>query len=88
MSDCSAEVPSEHEEDERKNDEVNDDNVHAAVNFKYSVNAADYQPKKYNESYHKASKLLSREERKHSNYMQQPSANDGSGGQSRKNDND
>lgn len=55
MSDCSAEVPSEHEDDDRNNDEVNDENV----------NAADYQPKKYNESYHKASKLLSREESKH-----------------------
>ena len=39
MSDCSAEVPEEQEEE-------------------MTNNAASYQPKRYNENYHKASKLL------------------------------
>ena len=39
MSDCSAEVPEEQEEE-------------------MANNAASYQPKRYNENYHKASKLL------------------------------
>ena len=39
MSDCSAEVPDEQEEE-------------------MANNAASYQPKRYNENYHKASKLL------------------------------
>ena len=39
MSDCSAEVPEEQEEEKANN-------------------AASYQPKRYNENYHKASKLL------------------------------
>ena len=50
MSDCSAEVPSEH------------DDIDVAVDD--SNNAAYYQPKKYEENYHKASKLLAREEKK------------------------
>jgi len=48
MSDCSAEVPSENENDEDSHD----------------TGAVDYKPQKYSEKYHKGSRLLQREEKK------------------------
>ena len=51
MSDCSAEVPSENDERGNGKDRQN-------------MNAAAYQPRRYNEPYKKAASLLKKEESK------------------------